>query len=105
MEEKKAAQGAMDLLESEEVEKATEFTIGTEPGAESEKESVEGEVFETPRQGKKKMVAVKSAAAGGAASSAEWPLLQETAEKLNLKSGEETNKGWSFRRMRKNSKS
>ena len=104
LEEKKTVQDSMDLLEmkGEEGKKATEFVIGTEPEeVESEKGSAEGEVFETPQQGKKKKVAAKSVAAGGAASSVEWPLLQETAEKLNLTSGEELRKKLEFERSEK----
>ena len=103
LEEKKTMQDSMDLLEmkGEESKKATEFVIGTEPEVESEKGSVDGEVFETPQQGKKKKVAAKSVAAGGAASSVEWPLLQETAEKFNLTSGEELRKKLEFERSEK----
>ena len=80
-------QGSMDLLQmkEEEGEKAAEFVIGTDPEVESEMGSVEGEVFETPQPGKKKKIAAKSAMNGGAASSVDWPLLQETAEKFNLR--------------------
>ena len=91
----------MDLMDMKEVEKTEEFVNGTDPGIESEKGSVEGEVFETPQQGKKKKVAAKSVAAGGAASSVEWPLLQETAEKLNLTSEEELRKRLEFERSEK----
>ena len=101
LEEKMEVQDAMDLLEMGEEAKTTEFVIGTEPGAESEKGSVEGEVFETPQQGKKKIVAAKSAAAGGVASSVEWPPLQETAEKLNLKTGEELRQRLEFEKNEK----
>ena len=102
LEEKKTMQDSMDLLEmKEEGEKVAEFVIGTEPEVESEKGNVEGDVFETPQQGKKKIVAAKSAAAGGAASSVEWPLLQETAEKLNLKPEEELRKRLEFERSEK----
>ena len=103
LETKVEMQDSMDLLEMKEEEgkKATEFVIGTDPEVESEKGSVDGEVFEAPQQVKKKKVAAKSVAAGGAASSVEWPLLQETAEKLNLKTGEELRKRLELERSEK----
>ena len=102
LEEMIETQEAADLLNiNEEGETKTEFTIGTEPEVESDKGSVEGEVFETPQPGKKKKVAAKSVATGGAASSVDWPPLQETAEKLNLTTGEELKKILEFERSEK----
>ena len=51
LEEMIETQEAADLLNiNEEGEMKTEFNIGTEPEVESEKGSVEGEVFKTPQQ-------------------------------------------------------